>query len=110
MMSLALGAPMLAAVYLTGIIRFARRTAPGPGWLAAGRNSLSGYMVQGVVAGLVFGGYGLGLYGQLGQAKLLLLSIVIAAGGMLVTAVWTLMFQRGPLEMVLRRITRGRGH
>lgn len=109
MMSLALGAPMLAAVYLTGIIRFARRAVPGSGWLAAGRNSLSGYVVQGVIAGLVFGGHGLGLYGQLGQAKLLLLSIAIAAGGMLLAYAWTRVFQRGPLEVVLRRITHGMG-
>lgn len=109
MMSLALGAPMLAAVYLVGVIRFARWAAPRAGWLAAGRNSLSGYVVQGVIAGLVFGGYGFGLYGQLGQASLLMLSMAIAAGGMLLAAGWTLAFQRGPLEMVLRRITQGRG-
>ena len=109
MMALAVGAPMLAAAYLVGIIRFARRAVPGPGWLAAGRNSLSGYVVQGAIAGLVFGGYGLGLYGQLGQAKLLILSLAIAVGSMLLALAWTRMFQRGPLEVVLRRITHGRG-
>ena len=111
MMSLSLGAPMLAAVYLVGIILFARRAIPGPGWLASGRNSLSGYVVQGIIAGTVFGGYGLGLFGQLGQATLLLLSLAIAAGGMLLAFAWTRVFQRGPLEMVLRKITHGmQGH
>ncbi len=111
MMALSLGAPMLAAVYLVGIIRFARRAIPGPSWLASGRNSLSGYVVQGVIAGAVFGGNGLGLYGQLGQAKLLLLSLAIATGGMLLAFAWTRVFQRGPLEVALRKITHGiRGH
>jgi uncharacterized protein len=105
MMSLSLGAPMLAAVYLVGIIHFARRALPGPGLLASGRNSLSGYVLQGVVAGAVFGGYGLGLYGQLEQAELLILSLAIAAVGLLLAFVWTRIFQRGPLEVVLRRIT-----
>lgn len=105
MISLSLGAPMLAVVYLVGIIRFARRAVPGPGWLASDRNSLSGYVLQGVIAGAVFCGYGLGLYGQLGQARLLILSLAIAAGGMLLVCAWTSVFQRGPLELVLRRIT-----
>lgn len=109
MMALAMGAPMLAAAYLVGIIRFARKTVPAPGLLASGRKSLSGYVVQGIIAGAVFGGYGLGLYGQLGQAKLLILSIAIAAGVMLLAFAWTRMFQRGPLEVVLRRITHGTG-
>ncbi len=109
MMALALGGPMLAAVYLVGIIRFARHAVPGPGWLASGRNSLSGYVLQGVIAGTVFGGYGLGLYGQLGQAKLLILSMAIAAGGLLLALAWTRVFQRGPLEVVLRQITHGTG-
>jgi len=108
MVSLSLGAPILAAVYLVGIISLARRTLPGPGWLASGRNSLSGYVLQGVIAGAVFGGYGLGLCGQLGQAGLLILSLAIAAGGMLLAFAWTCVFQRGPLEMVLRRITAAR--
>jgi uncharacterized protein len=105
MMSLSLGAPMLAAVYLVGIIRFARRAHPGPGWLASGRNSLSGYVLQGVVAGAVFGGFGFGQFGQLGQAELLILSLATAAVGLLLAFVWTRIFQRGPLEVVLRRIT-----
>ena len=105
MMALSFGAPMLAAVYLVGIIRFARRAVPGQGWLASGRNSLSGYVLQGIIAGAVFGGYGLGLHGQLGQAELLFLSLAIAAGGMLMAFAWTRVFQRGPLEVVLRKIT-----
>ena len=105
MMALSLGAPMLASVYLVGIIRFARRAVPRQGWLASGRNSLSGYVLQGIIAGAVFGGYGLGLHGQLGQAELLFLSLAIAAGGMLLAFAWTRVFQRGPLEVVLRKIT-----
>jgi uncharacterized protein len=104
---LAVGAPVLSALYLVAIIHFARAVRPGSGWLAAGRNSLSGYVAQGVIAGLVFGGYGLGLFGKPGPAVLLVISLAIAGLVMLLAAYWTRYAPRGPLEHLLRVVTRG---
>jgi uncharacterized protein len=106
-MGLSIGAPMLSVLYLIGIIRVARWLRPSPTMLAAGRNSLSGYVSEGIIAGFIFGGYGLGLFNSLGQAMLLGLAIAIAFLGILLEALWGKIYQRGPLESLLRIMTRG---
>jgi uncharacterized protein len=105
--SLAVGAPCLSAAYLICIVRLVRRFEPAPSWLAAGRNSLTTYVTQGVLAGFAFGAYGLGLFGELGNAALLLLALAIAGLTLLVSAAAYGPSRRGPLEWLLRRITRG---
>jgi len=101
------GAPLLSTVYLAGVIRLSQRCSLPDLLVQAGRNSLTAYVLQGVIAGFVFGGYGLGLYGTVGQAGLLPLSVAIAVAAMLVTGLWVRRFGRGPLEALLRRITYG---
>lgn len=101
--ALAIGSPALAAVYLWGVVRIARalpRLAP-----AGGRISLTSYVLQGVVAGLIFNGLGLGLFGEIGLAGLLPVAIGIAASVELAAQVWLRLFRTGPLEALLRRIT-----
>jgi uncharacterized protein len=103
--ALAVGSPALAAVYLWAVVRLARafpRLAP-----ASGRISLSGYVLQGVLAGLVFNGVGLGLHGQIGLAGLLAVALGIALSVELFARLWLSRFPTGPLEAVLRRITYG---
>ena len=103
--ALAIGSPALAAVYLWAVVRLARANP----WFqpASGRISLSSYVMQGVVAGLVFNGVGLGLHGQLGQAALLPLALAIALAVELMARLWLARFRTGPLEILLRRITYG---
>ncbi|MCU0909445.1 MAG: DUF418 domain-containing protein, partial [Rhodobacteraceae bacterium] len=105
--SLALGGPMLAAAWL-GLILRAAPTLRLPGFVVlAGRNSLSCYVLQGILAGVLFGGYGLGLFGQLGQAVLLPLSVALAVLAMLMVAAVARRTGQGPLEWLLRRATYG---
>ncbi len=94
--SLALGGPILASAYLVLAVEAARR-----GWLqgataAAGRMSLTGYVLEGMLAGLVFNGYGLGL----------LIALGIVAATHLFAMLWLRFAANGPLEIVLRGITR----
>lgn len=103
MAALAVGSPALAAVYLWAVVRLAR-AAPGLR-LASGRVSLSGYVMQGVLAGLVFNGVGLGLHGQIGIAGLLGVAAAIAVAVELCARLWLARFRTGPLEALLRRIT-----
>ena len=103
MAALAVGSPALAAVYLWAVVRLAR-AAPGVR-LASGRISLSGYVMQGVLAGLVFNGVGLGLHGQIGSAGLLAVAIAIAVTVELGARLWLGRFRTGPLEALLRRMT-----
>jgi uncharacterized protein len=102
---LALGAPALSAVYLVCIVLFARRIQFSALWLAAGRNSLTGYVLSGIIAGFVFGGYGLGLFNTLGHAALLFVAIAIEIVGVALACAWEFVSKRGPLESLLRWIT-----
>lgn len=105
---LALGSPALAAIWFWAVVRLARWRGPGaaPG---AGRASLSGYVLQGVLAGLIFNGYGLGLYGQMGLASLLGVALLVAFTADLMLRLWLRRRAVGPLEALLRRITYGPG-
>ena len=107
-MGLAVGGPMLSVIYLLTIIAIARRLRPQARFLAAGRNSLTGYVTDGIIAGFVFGGYGLGLFGALGHAALLGAALLIAVASSVIATVWDRLSPRGPLEALLRRITYGR--
>jgi uncharacterized protein len=102
---LAIGGPLLSAVYLVTLVSLARRYLLPARWLAAGRNSLTGYVTDGVIAGLIFGGYGLGLFGSLGYAVLLPLAIAIALLGIVIAYFWESVSARGPLESLLRVVT-----
>ena len=105
MASLAVGGPLLSAGYL-GLILRAASSLRLPAFVAlAGRNSLTCYVLQGVLAGLVFGGYGLGLFGDLGQMAILPVSVAIAFLSMALVATWARRFGQGPLEWLLRRVT-----
>lgn len=104
--SLALGGPILASAYLVLAVEAARR-----GWLqgataAAGRMSLTGYVLEGMLAGLVFNGYGLGLHGTVGAAGCLIIAVGIVAATHLFAMLWLRFAASGPLEIVLRGITR----
>lgn len=104
---LALGGPVLALAWL-GMILMAADRIRLPGFLIlAGRNSLTCYVLQGILAGLVFGGYGLGLFGTLGQMALLPLSLGLTVLSMVLTSVFARVFGHGPLELLLRRVTYG---
>ncbi|WP_133065549.1 DUF418 domain-containing protein [Niveispirillum lacus] len=104
---IALGGPVLAAAYLAALLWLADRWQPPALLLLAGRNSLSCYVIQGVIAGALFGGYGLGWYNSLGHAALLGLSLLVALSSMILTGLYARHFGRGPLEALLRRFTYG---
>ena len=105
---LAIGGPMLSVTYLLAIVALARRLKPRGSLLASGRNSLTGYVTDGILAGFVFGGYGLGLFGALGHAALFGAALAIALSGGLIATAWDRFSPQGPLETLLRRITYGR--
>jgi len=71
----------------------------------AGQNSLSSYVAQGVLAGFVFGAYGLGLFDSLGHAALIPVSLIIALIAMALVGACAKIFGRGPLEPFLRKMS-----
>lgn len=72
-----------------------------------GRMSLSNYILHNVLLSLIFYGYGLGLYGQIGpfaEAPILLGLMVCSV---LFSSLWLKYFNWGPLEWLWRAATQG---
>lgn len=107
LLAFAIGAPALSAIYLH-LLLWLDAYVRLPGLLVdAGRNSLTAYVLQGVIAGAVFGGYGLGLFGAFGHAGLFLLAVGLALVSMILTGLMARLWGRAPLESLLRRVTYG---
>lgn len=105
--SVSIGAPLLSLIYLYLLLRCAAWIRLPEVLIEAGRNSLTAYVCQGVLAGLIFSSYGLGLFDALGNAALLLMAVVLALIAMTLTGLIARRWGRAPLEAVLRRITYG---
>ncbi|MFC3717431.1 DUF418 domain-containing protein [Luteimonas soli] len=78
------------------------------GWLApAGRMALTNYLLQSLVAALVFHGYGMALWGELGRAAQVALVFAVFAAQLLLSALWLSRFRFGPMEWLWRWLTYG---
>ena len=99
------GAPALSAVYLYYLVIIARRIQLPEIFILAGRNSLSVYVLQGIIASLMFGGYGLGWFGEFGELALIPISIGIYLVTVVIVGLYAKRFGRGFLEPVLRGIS-----
>lgn len=102
--AIGLGAPALSAIYLYFIILWARRFKISQLVLFAGRNSLSVYVLQGILCGVVFGGYGFGLFNELGFFNLFLVSLVMAFLSIFLVGCYVRVIGRAPLESLLKFI------
>lgn len=70
-----------------------------------GRMALTNYILQSVICGFIFYGYGLGLYGYIGSALSLVIALIIYIGLSILTIYWLKIFHYGPLEWVWRTVT-----
>lgn len=75
---------------------------------AAGRMSLTIYLVQSIVGSLIFYHYGLGLYGGLTLLSCVMIGIFIYIIQVILAEIWFMKFQYGPLEKVWRMVTYGK--
>lgn len=93
---------MMCLGYLAWGVRWSRHLR----WLApAGRMALSNYLGQSLVCTLVFYGYGLGWFEQVGRASQLLFAVVLFAMQVLLSQLWLRRFQYGPVEWLWRAFT-----
>jgi len=69
---------------------------------ALGRTALSNYLLQSLLAGFIFHGQGLGLFGHVSRTGQLFFVLLIWSIQIILTLIWLKHFQ-GPLEMLLRR-------
>ena len=75
------------------------------GFAAVGRTALSNDLIQAMAMNVVFMGWGFGLFGQLGPAKTMLLSVPIYLMLMLLSMWWIRRFRFGPFEWLWRSLT-----
>ncbi|MEN5255789.1 DUF418 domain-containing protein [Pseudomonas protegens] len=103
-----LTAPLLSASYAMLLLkafgsapgqRLCRRLAP------LGRMSLSNYLLQSLILGLLFTGYGLGLVNHLPPLWIVLLVVAIYLLQMQLSTLWLRSHQYGPCEWLLRAVT-----
>lgn len=103
-----IGSPALSLAYLCLVIVLCH----DPVWrarlqrfAAVGRTALSNYLMQSIVGTLIFYSYGLGLFGKVGPAILLIFTVVIYALLVLASQWWLDRFRFGPVEWLWRSLT-----
>jgi uncharacterized protein len=106
-----LGAPLLALAYASAILLLMQRA-----WWAnlfkplgaMGRMALSNYFFQTIVCTTLFYAYGFGLYGKVGAAAGVLLTLAIYFAQIPLSVWWMNRFRFGPLEWLWRSLTYGK--
>jgi uncharacterized protein len=100
----------LALGYAAAIILLARRPSAGRAlgpFASLGRAALTNYIAQSVLFGLLFYGYGAGLFGRLGPAAAAGLGLVVYAFQVILSRAWFRRFRFGPLEWLWRSLSYG---
>jgi uncharacterized protein len=72
---------------------------------AVGQMALTNYLLTSVIVGIVFNGYGFGLFGQLARHQLYYVVAGIWLFQLIVSPIWLRFFQFGPVEWLWRSLT-----
>ena len=101
---------LLTAAYGAGLWLWLSRTQTKwvRGLAAGGRMALSNYLMQSVVFSLIFYGFGLGLFGQLGSAVAALLGVAVFGLQLFLSDLWLRRRSFGPAEWLWRSLTYGK--
>jgi uncharacterized protein len=104
----AIGAPLLMLAYVSAFCLLAL----SPVWgkrlqvlAPVGQMALTNYLTQSIVCTLIFYGYGLGLFGQMGMAAGIGLTFVIYLLQIPISHWWMKRFKYGPAEWLWRSLT-----
>ena len=102
------GGPLLSFGYAAALVLLVQhdvwrqRLAP---LAAVGRMALTNYLLQTLICTTLFYSYGFGLFGKVGPAWGVLLSIAIYAIQVPISVLWLRRFRFGPLEWLWRSLT-----
>jgi uncharacterized protein len=103
-----IGAPLLMLAYVSAICLLALRPAWGRRLQVlapVGQMALTNYLLESIICTLIFYGYGLALFGQVGAAWGIALSIVIYLLLIPFSHWWMKRFRYGPAEWLWRSMT-----
>jgi len=90
----------IALLFIKGKAEFLRKYL-----VPVGRMALTNYLMQSIIAVLLFHSYGLGLYGKIEVWQGVVLSVAIFCTQMLVSRWWLGYFRFGPFEWLWRSLT-----
>jgi len=105
-----LGTILLALGYGAGIIGVASLDSGKKllGWAAPlGRMAFTNYLMQSVIFGWIFYGYGLGLFGRLGVTSALAIGVAVYIGQVFFSRWWLGRYRYGPVEWLWRTLMYG---
>jgi uncharacterized protein len=101
---------LLAIGYAAAIIGFVS-TRPGMTMLAwaapLGRMAFTNYLVQSIIFGWIFYGYGLGLFGRVGVVTALGIGVCVYVAQVMISAQWLRYYRFGPIEWLWRSLMYG---
>lgn len=75
---------------------------------AVGRMALTNYLLQSLIASIVFYWWGLGLFGQIEPPGQIAMVLAVFAGQIALSMLWLRAFRFGPIEWLWRTLTYGR--
>jgi uncharacterized protein len=105
-------APVCLALAFAATLVYAVEFTPAAAALAAfsaiGRMAFTNYIAQSVVFGLVFFGYGLGLFGSLRPAPVFVMGVTVYALQVQFSRLWLRHYRFGPIEWLWRTLMYGR--
>jgi uncharacterized protein len=102
-------APLVSMFYIGVIRKLVEEKPHVVAWMKpAGKMSLTVYISQSIIASLIFGPWGLGLFQDLQTWHVLLLAIGIWLALTYFATVWLKRFNQGPLERLFNTLTRVR--
>jgi uncharacterized protein len=105
-----LGTILLALSYGAAIIGIAKFDTGKKllGWAAPlGRMAFTNYLMQSLIFGWVFYGYGLGLFGRLGVTSALAIGVAVYIGQVFFSRWWLGRYRYGPVEWLWRTLMYG---
>ena len=100
--------PAQSLAYLSIVVLLAGNPDWGPRLrplAAVGRMALTNYLLQSVICTLIFNGYGLGYFGEVGPALGIVLTVTIFSIQIVVSGWWLRHFRFGPMEWLWRSLT-----
>jgi len=106
----ALAPVVLALGYAAALLVLAQSPATARillGFAPLGRMAFTNYLLQSVIFGFIFFGYGLGYFGRMSAASAFALGIAVYAAQVVLSAWWLRRYRYGPIEWLWRTLMYG---
>ena len=101
LLALGYGAALIALMQLSAARRLLSIFAP------VGRMAFTNYVLQSVIFGFIFFGYGLGQFGRMGAAMAFVLGVAVYIAQLVLSKWWLRRYRFGPIEWLWRTLMYG---